>query len=134
MIRFFPLRQRLPSIAAAAICIGAALTPPPALAGNTAAGSDVFRSECAECHSLRPGRNKKGPSLFAIVGRPAGTLPDYKYSDALRQARWTWTEEKLRSYLSQPARRANPGTRMKYDGLDDPGQLEDLISYLDTVR
>jgi cytochrome c len=120
---------------AAALAFSWTLTSPVAHAGDPGAGSDVFKSECAECHSIREGRNKKGPSLFGIVGRKAATLPDYKYSDALRgRTDWVWTPEQLHSYLSQPARQANPGTRMKYDGLSDAKQLDDLISYLSTIH
>jgi len=118
----------------AALCLGAALAPPSARAGDVAAGADVFKAECAECHSVRAGRNKKGPSLFAVAGRAAGTLPGYNYSDALRAAGWTWTPEKLRDYLSRPAAQANPGTRMKYDGLADPTELDDLVTYLGTLH
>lgn len=106
----------------------------PATAGDALAGHDVFRSECAECHSPIQGHNKKGPSLFGIVDRQAGSLSDYHYSDALRQANWTWTVDKLRVYLSQPAKRANPGTKMKYDGLNDPKELDDLLTYLGTLH
>ena len=113
---------------------GWVLASPCARAGDASAGADVFKSECAECHSPKQGRNKKGPSLFGIVGRPAGTAPDYKYSDALKQAHWSWTADKLHDYLSRPARQANPGTKMKYDGLDDARQLDDLITYLGTLH
>lgn len=107
----------------------------PALAGDAGAGKDVFKTECAECHSIKEGRNKKGPSLFGVVGRKAASLPDYGYSDALRgQTTWTWTPEQLHAYLSQPAKRANPGTKMKYDGLNDQKQLDDLITYLGTIH
>jgi S-formylglutathione hydrolase FrmB len=51
-------------------------------------------------------------------------------SDALKDAKWVWTEDKLHWYLSQPAKQANPGTKMKYSGLDDAKQLDDLIAYL----
>lgn len=122
---------RLATTALYAVCT---LAPVRAHAGDPSAGSDVFRSECAECHSPRQGRNKKGPSLFGIVGRPAGSLADYHYSDALRQAHWVWTPEKLHAYLSQPAKQANPGTKMKYDGLDDAKDLDDLLSFLGTLH
>ena len=131
MIRLFP-RRHAPPLAAALLLLLGAIGPRIACAGDADAGKDVFRSECAECHSVREGRNKKGPSLFGIVGRPAGSLPDYRYSDALKQARWTWTPDQLQSYLSQPARQANPGTKMKYDGLDDARQRDDLITFLGT--
>ena len=72
--------------------------------------------------------------MFGIVGRPSASLPDFNYSDVVRQDHWVWTSEKLHSYLSQPAKQTNPGTKMKYDGLTDPKQLDDLISYLSTVH
>lgn len=105
-----------------------------AAAGEPDAGAKVFKSECAECHTVRQGHNKKGPSLFGIVGRPSASLPDFNYSDALRSRHWTWTEDQLRTYISQPAKKADPGTKMKYDGLDDPKQVDDLISYLSTLH
>lgn len=126
--------NHLRRLAVAGMALGMLLHAWPAMAGDPKAGADVFKSECSECHSTREGKNKKGPSLFGIVGRHAGALPDYKYSDALRNAQWTWTTDKLHSYLSQPAKQANPGTRMKYSGLDDARQLDDLLSYLDTFH
>ena len=128
------LGQSLRCVASAGLFFGWMSASPFAFAGDGAAGSGVFKTECAECHSIKEGRNKKGPSLFAVVGRKAAGLPDYHYSDALTQANWVWTEEKLHSYLSQPAKQANPGTKMKYEGLTDSKQLEDLISYLSTVH
>lgn len=126
--------RRLPLIAAGLFLLGPVAGPRLAFAGDASAGKDVFRAECSECHSVREGRNKKGPSLFGIVGRHAGSLPDYHYSDALQQAGWVWTPQKLQWYLSQPSRQANPGTRMKYDGLDDAEQRDDLISFLGTLH
>lgn len=106
-----------------------------ALAGGDAkVGGKVFSAECSECHSIKEGRNKKGPSLFAVLGRKAADLPGVEYSDSLRKTGWTWNEEALRAYLSKPAKEANPGSKMKYDGLRDAQALEDLIAYLATVK
>ncbi len=117
------------------LVFGATLTSPAARADDTTAGASVFKTECAECHTIKEGRNKKGPSLFGIVGRKAATIPDYSYSDALRgHADWVWTPEKLHWYLSQPVKQADPGTKMKYDGLNDPKQLDELISFLGTLH
>jgi cytochrome c len=124
----------LRGVAVTGLFIGWAIASPLARAGDASAGADVFKSECAECHSIKEGRNKKGPSLFGIVGRNAASLPDYQYSDAMKQVHWTWTPDKLHDYLSQPARQAVPGGKMKYDGLTDPKQLEDVITYLGTVH
>ena len=125
---------RVPRVALAALLVTLLGTALPARAGDPGKGADVFKSECSECHSSKEGRNKKGPSLFGIVGRKSGSISDYEYSDALKQANWTWSEEKLHGYLSQPAKQANPGTKMKYDGLANAKDLDDLISYLGTVH
>ena len=47
----------------------------PARAADVAKGGDVFAEECAECHSVREGKNKKGPSMFGVVGRKAQAIP-----------------------------------------------------------
>ena len=129
------MTKYLSGLCTTALVLGWMLACPFARAGDANAGSDVFKTECAECHSIKEGRNKKGPSLFGVVGRKAASLPDYSYSDALRaRSDWTWTPEQLHSYLSQPAKQANPGTKMKYEGLTDAKALDDLISYLGTVH
>ena len=108
----------------------AAWATPAFSASNAGAGASVFSAECAECHSMKEGRNKKGPSLFATLGRKAATQPGFEYSEELRRTGWTWNQETLRSYLSQPTKKANPGTKMKYEGLTDTKSLADLIAYL----
>lgn len=133
MINPYPWRP-VRAFLATALLAGWLLAPAAARAGDAGAGADVFKSECAECHSVKEGRNKKGPSLFGIVGRKAGAIPDYDYSDAVRKTSWTWTADQLHSYLSQPAKQANPGTKMKYDGLTDAKDLDDLITYLGSLH
>lgn len=97
--------------------------------GDGARGSDLFEEECAECHSVQAGRNKKGPSLFGVVGRPSGTVANYHYSDAMKNAQLTWTPETLSRYLTAP-KTTVPGTKMKYSGLNDQQQQTDLIAFL----
>ena len=103
-------------------------------AGDTVRGTDVFKSECAECHSVKEGRNKKGPSLFQVLNQPAARLEGFAYSDALKNSGWTWDEAHLRAYLDKPVSKSNPGGKMKYDGLRDEKALEDLLAYLQTMH
>ena len=111
----------------------AAMTPPSALAlGDISAGEDTFYSECADCHSVKPGRNKKGPSLDAIVGRKSGSVSDYHYSDAMKAADITWSAEKIAEYVTEP-KKIVPGTKMKYEGLDDAKARDDLLAYLNSL-
>lgn len=101
--------------------------------GNSQHGSEVFTQQCAACHSFKQGKNKIGPSLFAVVGRQAGTIPDYTYSDAIKSSGLSWNAEKLDSYLTNP-QAAVPGVKMPYPGLADPAARADLIAYLSTLK
>lgn len=103
-------------------------------AGDTGKGADVFAEECGDCHSATPGKNKKGPSLNGVVGREAGSAAGFSgYSDAMKQAGYVWTPERLDAYIAQP-RKALPGGRMKYDGLTDPRARADLMAYLSSLK
>src|SRR3954467_2683921 len=51
-------------------------------AGDPVAGKTVFM-KCMICHKVGPGAmNGVGPQLNGVVGRKAGTVADYMYSDA----------------------------------------------------
>jgi cytochrome c len=121
------MRMRLLAIAS----FVAALAPV-ARAGDAAAGAKVFATECAECHSVREGKDKKGPSLYGIVGSKAAQRAGFAYSDALRASGVAWTPDKLAAYITAP-KQLVPGGKMKYDGLDDARQRDDLIAYLDSA-
>lgn len=97
------------------------------------AGEDVFATHCAECHSLKSGKQKKGPSVFGIVGRKAGLIAGFDYSDALKSSGLVWTSPALDAYITLP-KKAVPGGRMKYDGLPDPKARADLIAFLGTLH
>jgi cytochrome c len=102
-------------------------------AGDVKKGADVFDSQCAECHSVRQGKNKKGPSLFASIGRSAGTVPDYVYSDAMKQSGITWTPEKVQTYLAGP-KKLVPGGKMKYDSEMSAAEVVDLLAFLGSLH
>ena len=96
--------------------------------GDTARGQNVFK-KCTQCHSPVEGKNGTGPSLYGIVGRVSGTVPDFKYSDANRNSNVTWTEENLFVYLEKPTEFI-PGTIMVFPGLRNPQDRADVIAYL----
>lgn len=116
---------------AAGALVGAAVIAagPGAHAGDAAAGGKVFATECGECHSVREGKDKKGPSLFGVWGAKAAQRESFVYSDAMRAAGLTWTRENLAAYLTAP-KKFVPGGKMKYDGLTDARQRADLLEYL----
>jgi len=117
-------------IGVSVIALGAAL---PARAADAGHGAKVFKIQCAECHSDKPGKNKTGPSLFGVVGRAAAGVPGYRYSAAMKQSRLTWSEEELDVYLAAP-RKVVPHCKMTYKGLADSAARADLIAFLSTLH
>jgi cytochrome c len=110
------------------------LASSPALAaGDSAAGEKVFKTQCSACHTVEPGKNRIGPSLFGVVGRHSGMVEGFRYSAANKNADLTWTPEELDKYLASP-RTVVPGTIMTYAGLKNDTQRQDLITYLETLK
>jgi cytochrome c len=102
-------------------------------AGNATTGAQVF-ARCAMCHSNAKGDgNKIGPNLFGVVGRKAGTAPQFSYSPAMKNAGFVWTNDKLDAYIKSPAT-VVPNNKMMFAGLPSAGQRADLIAYLDTLK
>jgi len=101
----------------------------PALAdGDAEAGKKVF-NKCKACHAMEEGKNKVGPSLFGVLGKPAGAVKGFKYSKALQEAGLTWDEETLGKFLTKP-KDLVPGTRMAFAGLKKSDDIENVIAYL----
>jgi len=98
--------------------------------GEAAAGEKTFM-QCASCHVVEPGVNRVGPSLAGIVGRAAGNIDGYNYTEANANSGITWTPEKMFQYLEDP-RRVIPGTKMAFAGLKDGQDRANVIAYLQT--
>lgn len=99
--------------------------------GDAAAGEKTF-IQCAACHVVEPGVNRVGPSLAGIVGRVAGTVEGYNYTEANASSGITWSPEKMYQYLEDP-RRVIPGTKMAFAGLKDGQDRANVIAYLQTA-
>ena len=90
-------------LAAAVTCFSAtAVLALQANAADPAAGKSVFNSNCSICHSVQPGKNMVGPSLYGIMGRKTGSIPGFHYSPANQNANITWDPATLDKYLQSP--------------------------------
>ena len=100
----------------------------PAQAADAARGEQLWR-KCASCHTLEAnGRNRAGPRLHGVFGRVAGSVPDYKYSDALKNSGIVWNDQTLDAFLKD-SEAFVPGTKM-YGGLSQEADREDLLTFL----
>ena len=96
-------------------------------------GERIFRTQCANCHSLTPGVSSIAPDLHGVVGRKAGSLKDFKYSGDLKGADFTWTPEKLDQWLKSPHQLA-PETDMAFKGLASEKDRAQTIEFLKTLK
>jgi cytochrome c len=100
-----------------------------ASAQDAALGEKVFQ-KCKACHQIGEGaKNAVGPVLNGVVGRKAGSYPDYSYSDANKNSGITWDEATLKEYLKNPRAKV-PGTKMIFPGLPKDEDIANVIAYL----
>ena len=112
----------------AAVFAALALSAGNASAADATKGKKVY-NKCKACHALKAGKNKVGPTLHRLFGRKAATVPNFKYSKAMKASGVTWDEESLRAYLKKP-RKFIKGTRMAFAGIKKKKQMDDLVAYL----
>jgi cytochrome c len=104
-----------------------------ALAADPAAGEKIFKAQCGICHAVVAGENRIGPTLFGVVGRPAGSVPGFNYTADHKKLGITWDAATLDKYLTNP-RAMVPDTSMVYAGLKDDAERADLVAYLGTLH
>jgi cytochrome c len=77
-------------------------------------GATLFKQQCAVCHTLSLSEPvRQGPPLVKVVGRPAGKLEGFRYSEGLAKADFTWDEARLEAWLTNP-QAVIPGVVMAY--------------------
>jgi cytochrome c len=118
-------------------------------AQDAANGETVFK-KCRACHQVgETAKNGVGPLQNGVVGRKAGTVEGYAYSDinkAAGEAGLVWTEENILVYLADPngflkkfltdkgqAAKAEGNTKMAFK-LADEADRKDVIAYLKTQK
>jgi len=96
---------------------------------NAKEGEKIFK-KCAACHSIaESGANKIGPALWSVLGRPAGSLPDYKYSKAMVAYGKNWSFEEINGFLIKPKDWIK-GTKMSFAGLKNAKERAAVILYM----
>lgn len=96
-----------------------------------ALGEDAFQM-CTGCHVNEAGaRSTAGPNLHGVVGRVAGGVEGYPYSEALAASQIIWDEASLDAYLTDPGGYM-PGTDMLAGAVPDDETRAAIIAYLST--
>jgi cytochrome c len=102
-------------------------------AGDVVAGKASF-AKCASCHQVgASARAGFGPPLNGIIGRPAGSSKDYKYSTAMKNSGVVWSEKNLRVFLKDTDD-VVPGNKMRFFGISNDKEIDNLLAYLNTFK
>jgi cytochrome c len=104
-------------------------TAEPLFRGDPERGRALY-ANCTSCHSID--ENDIGPRHRGVVGRKAGTAPDYAYSAALKASGIVWDKGALDRWLTNPSAMV-PGTKMFFL-VPDPQARADIIAYLAELK
>ncbi|MDM8546927.1 c-type cytochrome [Candidatus Venteria ishoeyi] len=129
--------MKQPALYILTILLSLSLISNNALAGDARKGKHVAQ-KCVACHDLtQQKKNKVGPYLWGIVGRPAGKVPGYRYSKAHLSAANKkgifWDEVTLRVYLNNP-KVFIPGNKTAFAGIKREIDLDNLVTYLSSLK
>jgi cytochrome c len=92
-------------------------------------GATLFKQQCAVCHTTSSSEPmRQGPPLVKIVGRSAGKVEGFRYSEALAKADFAWDETRLDAWLTNP-QAVIPGVIMVYRQAK-PETRAAIIAYL----
>jgi cytochrome c len=90
-------------VALSAVGIGTGHAQAPLSTAAIPTGSDLFKQQCATCHSLSAADPpRQGPVLAGVYGRRPGTLAGFHYSPGYAKVDFVWDDEHLDTYLADP--------------------------------
>ncbi|WP_143271526.1 c-type cytochrome [Bradyrhizobium mercantei] len=98
---------------------------------DTKHGEALFQT-CAACHQVLLG-DGLGPDLRKVLGRKAGSLPGFQYSEAMKTSGVIWDETTLSAFIRDPQAEV-PGTLMAFPGYQNPLDAKDVVDYLKTIK
>jgi cytochrome c len=96
-------------------------------AEQVARGEQLYQERCGACHALD--EHGAGPKHRDLLGRRAGTQPDYDYSPMLAASKIVWSPQTLERWIADPNALV-PGNRMVVRLANDPADRAAIVAYL----
>lgn len=96
------------------------------------AGEMLYDSECHRCHADNSQDPSYGPTLVGVVGREAGSVDGYEYSEVLANSGIVWTPAALRAWMEDNSG-LMPGTKMRHVGIEDRTVQDFILAYLESL-
>jgi len=111
------------------LVVSSVVRPFPAEAQSGQDGQALFERRCSGCHALDADR--EGPRLRGVVGRSAGSVKTFQYSEALKNAKHLWNEANLDKWLTD-TESVVPGNDMSFQ-VPKAEERAAIISYLKSL-
>jgi cytochrome c len=105
----------------------------PELSGVAAWGRDLYQARCSNCHSNEPGQSSLAPTLAGLMGRKAGAVGGFPYSEKIRALDLVWSAETLDVWLASQSL-DSPLLRMRHLGVESPADRQSLAAYIATLK
>jgi cytochrome c len=86
------------ALAVLLLVVSSVVLPSPAEAQSGQDGQALFQKRCSGCHALDA--DHEGPRLRGVVGRAAGSVKTFQYSEALKNAKHVWNDANLDKWLT----------------------------------
>lgn len=97
-------------------------------------GEMIFMRKCSSCHDHeQSGGHGKGPHLWNLLGRKAGSMPGFDYSEAMSTSGHNWSLANLNYYLTN-TKRAVPGRIMIFRGIKKDKTRARLLAFLNSLH
>jgi cytochrome c len=90
----------------------------------------MFNTHCRQCHTAKKGDNRLGPSLYGVVGRKAGAVEGFPYSDSLKTSGVIWDEATLDKWIANPDAVVAGHGMKPYTGIADANIRSAIIEFL----
>lgn len=103
--------------------------------GADPAAETQFKKSCGTCHvAVADAPPRQGPSLFRVVGQPAGAVAGFRYSPAFLAGKdgVVWDEATLDRWIADP-QSVIPGAIMPYKQAD-AAKRRLIIDYLKSAH
>lgn len=93
-------------------------------------GEQAFNNSCRTCHTVKDGDNRAGPNLHNIVGRKAGSVANFRYSEAMKSSDIVWDERTLLRFIEDPEAVVSGNGMKPYTGVRSAEDRTKIVAFL----
>src|SRR5262245_15061066 len=97
---------------------------------GSSTAEQAFNNSCRTCHTIKEGDNRAGPNLHNIIGRKAGSVTNFRYSDAMKSADFVWDDDKLARFIENPDALVSGNGMKPYTGVRSPEDRAKIVAFL----